>query len=47
MRFPLSPPPFSFSFPKGIIDVVVVGGGISGLVTAQALLTDHADTVGR
>ena len=32
------------SYPQ-FLDVVVVGAGISGLVTAQALLTDHADTV--
>ncbi len=31
----------------GLQDVVVVGGGISGLVTAQALVSDHADTVSR
>ena len=31
----------------GMQDVVVVGGGISGLVTAQALVSDHADTVSR
>lgn len=31
------------SYPQ-FLDVVVVGAGISGLVTAQALLTDHADT---
>ena len=38
---------FPFLSSQGIVDVVVVGAGISGLVTAQALLTDHADTVGR
>jgi hypothetical protein len=29
-----------------VFDTVVVGGGISGLVTAQALATKHADAVG-
>lgn len=29
----------------GLQDVVVVGAGISGLVTAQAFVAEHADTV--
>lgn len=31
----------------GVYDCVVVGAGISGLVTAQALLKDHKDKVSR
>lgn len=31
---------------SGVLDTVVVGAGISGLVTAQALLTKHAGAVG-
>ena len=29
----------------GLQDVVVVGAGISGLVTAQAFVAEHADSV--
>ena len=29
----------------GLQDVVVVGAGISGLVTAQAFVAEHADTI--
>ena len=29
-----------------VYDTIVVGAGISGLVTAQALATKHSDTVG-
>jgi cation diffusion facilitator CzcD-associated flavoprotein CzcO len=31
----------------GVLDVVVVGGGISGLCTAQALVTKHAGAARR
>lgn len=31
----------------GLQDVVVVGAGISGLVTAQAFVAEHADSVKR
>ena len=31
----------------GLLDCVVVGAGISGLVTAQAFVSDQADVVGR
>ncbi len=31
----------------GLQDVVVVGAGISGLVTAQALVAEHSDTVSK
>lgn len=30
---------------EGVYDCVIVGGGISGLVTAQAFASDHPDTV--
>jgi hypothetical protein len=32
---------------SGVLDCVVVGAGISGLVTAQALRTEHANVVPR
>jgi hypothetical protein len=32
---------------QGVLDCVVVGAGISGLVTAQAFVSDQADTVRR
>ena len=32
---------------SGLLDCVVVGAGISGLVTAQAFVSDQADVVGR
>lgn len=38
------PPTESTSEGSEIHDCIIVGGGISGLVTAQALLTEHGDT---
>ena len=34
-----------FKSEEGVYDCVVVGGGISGLVTAQAFVSDHPDTI--
>ena len=41
------PPNENFTTEEGLYDCIVVGGGISGLVTAQAFQSDHAQTVKR
>ena len=40
-----APPNNNYQTEAGVYDCVVVGGGISGLVTAQAFVSDHAQTV--
>lgn len=44
---PADPLPNLDDAPDGVLDCVVVGAGISGLVTAQALLRDHKGQVSR
>ena len=42
-----SPSASGVEYEEGLLDCVVVGGGISGLVTAQAFVSEQADVVGR
>ena len=41
------PPNDNYVSEEGLYDCIVVGGGISGLVTAQAFVSDHPQTVKR
>lgn len=40
-----APPNENYQTEEGLYDCVVVGGGISGLVTAQAFVSDHSKTI--
>jgi hypothetical protein len=46
-RATVTNPPSADVDDSGVLDCVVVGAGISGLVTAQALRTEHANVVPR
>lgn len=42
-----SPSTSGAEYEEGLLDCVVVGGGISGLVTAQAFVSEQSNVVGR